>query len=108
MYSTDGGRQPGISRPAAGSRPIAEYDHVSIRVIPFDAGSYPGSGQSVYFVCGSVPALDTAQLDQSHGPVFIDSEAQLGQYRQLLDRLEGAALDQAKSRDLVHDIARHA
>ncbi|MBV1941915.1 helix-turn-helix domain-containing protein [Streptomyces sp. BV286] len=85
----------------------SEYDHVSIRVIPFDAGSYPGSGQSVYFMCGSVPALDTAQLDQSHGPVFIDSEAQLAQYRQLLDRLERAALDPAKSQDLIHDIAQH-
>ncbi|MEW2569299.1 helix-turn-helix transcriptional regulator [Streptomyces sp. NPDC047070] len=86
---------------------VSERDHVSIRVIPFDAGSYPGSGQSVYFVHGSVPALDTAELDQSHGPVFIDSEAQLAQYRQLLDRLESAALEPAKSRDLIHDIARH-
>ena len=88
---------------------VEMYDrpHVTIRVIPFDAGSYPGSGQSVYFVGGSVPTLDTAQLDQSHGPVFIDSEAQLAQYRLLLDRLESAALAPADSRKLIHEVAKN-
>ena len=86
---------------------VSDHDHVSIRVIPFDAGSYPGSGQSVYFVSGPVPALDTAQLDQSHGPVFVDSEAQLAQYRLLLDRLESVSLSHAGSQDLIHNIARH-
>jgi transcriptional regulator with XRE-family HTH domain len=81
--------------------------HVTIHVIPFDAGSYPGSGQSVYFVKGPVPALDTAQLDQSHGPVFIDSEAQLEQYRLLLDRLEATALSPADSRNLIHDLTKN-
>ncbi|WP_406330835.1 helix-turn-helix domain-containing protein [Streptomyces sp. NBC_00203] len=86
---------------------VSELAHVSIRVIPFDAGSYPGSGQSVYYVRGPVPALDTAQLDQSHGPVFIDSEAQLAQYWMLLERLEATALDPAASQDLIHDIAQN-
>ncbi|MDX2546097.1 helix-turn-helix domain-containing protein [Streptomyces sp. WI04-05B] len=86
---------------------VGEQSHVSIRVIPFDAGSYPGSGQSVYYVCGPVPTLDTAQLDQSHGPVFIDSEAQLAQYRLLIERLEGAALQPTESQSLIHDIINH-
>lgn len=86
---------------------LSERDNVTIRVIPFDAGSYPGSGQSVYYVSGPVPKLDTAQLDQSHGPVFIDSEAQLAQYQLLLGRLEAAALSSAASRDLIHDITKN-
>ncbi|MGI5195851.1 DUF5753 domain-containing protein [Streptomyces sp. CA-288835] len=86
---------------------LSDHSHVTIRVIPFDAGSYPGSGQSVYFVRGPVPALDTAQLDQSHGPVFIDSEAQLEQYRLLLDRLEATALRPAESRNLIHDLTQN-
>lgn len=86
---------------------VGERDHVTLRVMPFDAGSYPGSGQSVYYVSGAVPTLDTAQLDQSHGPVFIDSEAQLAQYRLLLDRLEATALSVAESRDLIHNLAQH-
>ncbi|MFC8971433.1 Scr1 family TA system antitoxin-like transcriptional regulator [[Kitasatospora] papulosa] len=85
---------------------VSELAHVSIRVIPFSATYYPGSGQSVYYVKGPVPALDTAQLDQSHGPVFIDSEAQLAQYRLLLDRLDAAALPVEQSRDLVHAVVQ--
>ncbi|MGW1658826.1 Scr1 family TA system antitoxin-like transcriptional regulator [Streptomyces atratus] len=84
---------------------MSELPHASIRVIPFEATYYPGSGQSVYYVRGPVPALDTAQLDQSHGPVFIDAEAQLTQYRLLLERLDDAALDVERSRELIHKVA---
>ncbi|MEU9093245.1 Scr1 family TA system antitoxin-like transcriptional regulator [Streptomyces sp. NPDC048428] len=75
-------------------------------MIPFEATYYPGSGQSLYYVHGRVPALDTAQLDQSHGPVFIDAETQLAQYRLLLERLGAAALDTAKSQELIHKVAQ--
>ncbi|MFJ8447414.1 Scr1 family TA system antitoxin-like transcriptional regulator [[Kitasatospora] papulosa] len=60
----------------------------------------------MHYVKGPVPALDTAQLDQSHGPVIIDSEARLTQYRLLLDRLDTAALPDEQSRDLVHAVAQ--
>ncbi|MFH8518361.1 Scr1 family TA system antitoxin-like transcriptional regulator [Streptomyces gelaticus] len=85
---------------------MSELPHTTIRVIPFEATCYPGSGQSVYYVRGPVPALDTAQLDQSHGPVFIDAEAQLAQYRLLLERLDAAALDIGQSQELIHKVAR--
>ncbi|MFJ7491268.1 Scr1 family TA system antitoxin-like transcriptional regulator [Streptomyces sp. NPDC097727] len=86
---------------------MSELPHATIRVIPFEATYYPGSGQSVYYVRGPVPALDTAQLDQSHGPVFIDAEAQLAQYRLLLERLDDAALDVERSRELIHKVAQY-
>ncbi|MEV6161352.1 Scr1 family TA system antitoxin-like transcriptional regulator [Streptomyces sp. NPDC052052] len=85
---------------------VSELPHATIRVIPFEATYYPGSGQSVYYVRGPVPALDTAQLDQSHGPVFIDAEAQLTQYRLLLERLDDAALGVERSRELIHKVAK--
>ncbi|MYU35280.1 helix-turn-helix domain-containing protein [Streptomyces sp. SID8358] len=85
---------------------LGERPHVSVRVIPFAATDYPGSGQAVYYVQGPVRALDTVQLDQSHGPVFIDSEAHLAQYRLLFERLEAVALPHSASRDLIHAIAR--
>ncbi|WP_413754587.1 Scr1 family TA system antitoxin-like transcriptional regulator [Streptomyces sp. R-74717] len=77
-----------------------------IRVTPSEATYYPGSGQSVHYVRGAVPALDTAQLDQSHRPVFIDAEAQLAQYRLLLERLDDATLDVERSRELIHKVAQ--
>ncbi|UNO40492.1 helix-turn-helix transcriptional regulator [Streptomyces sp. MST-110588] len=85
---------------------MGEREHVTILVIPFDAGAYPGSGQSVCYVDGPVPQLDTVQLDQSHGTVLLDDEAQLSKYRNLLTRMESAALDEEQSRDFIRGIAK--
>lgn len=85
---------------------MSEREHITVRVLTFDAGVLPGSGQSFYYSTGPVPPLDTVHLDQSHGPVFLDSEAQLAKYRTLLRRMEADALTPAKSRDLIHKIAR--
>ncbi|MFC4471564.1 helix-turn-helix domain-containing protein [Streptomyces xiangluensis] len=83
---------------------MSERPHIDIHVIPFDAGTFPGSGQSIYYSKGPVPQLDTVNLDQSHGPAFVDSEAQLDKYRVLLDRMEATALSPAESRDFIHKV----
>ncbi|MFF4500056.1 helix-turn-helix domain-containing protein [Streptomyces sp. NPDC001401] len=83
-----------------------ERDHIAIHVIPFAAGTFAGSGQSVYYAEGPVPQLDTVNLDQSHGPVFLDTEAQLSKYRVTLDRLEAAALTPEESQRFIHTILK--
>ncbi|MFE5601674.1 helix-turn-helix domain-containing protein [Streptomyces coelicoflavus] len=85
---------------------MGELDHITVRVLTFDAGILPGSGQSFYYSTGPVSQLDTVHLDQSHGPVFLDSEAQLHKYRVLLDRMEASALPPNESRDLILRIAQ--
>ncbi|MGW8889881.1 helix-turn-helix domain-containing protein [Streptomyces sp. NPDC055749] len=85
----------------------SERHHITLQVIPFSAGAFSGSGQSIYYFAGQVPQLDTVNLDQSHGPVFLDAEVQLEKYRVLLGRMEGTALDREKSRDFIHNIARN-
>ncbi|MER5183668.1 helix-turn-helix transcriptional regulator [Streptomyces sp. NPDC002896] len=85
---------------------MSERDHITIHVIPFSAGTFPGSGQSIYYAKGSVPQLDTVNLDQSHGPVFLDAEAQLDKYRVLLDRMETTALSPKESRDFIHKVVQ--
>jgi transcriptional regulator with XRE-family HTH domain len=83
---------------------MSERVQVTLKVLPFAARSFPGSGQSIFYSNGSVPQLDTVHLDQSHGPVFLDAEAQLQMYRTLLDRMESAALDPEPSRDFIHKL----
>nr|WP_202457379.1 MULTISPECIES: helix-turn-helix transcriptional regulator [unclassified Streptomyces] len=85
---------------------MSERQHIAIHVIPFTAGTFPGSGQSIYHSAGPVPQLDTVNLDQSHGPVFLDAEAQLDKYRVLLDRMEATALSPTKSREFIHNIVQ--
>ncbi|MDH6450890.1 MULTISPECIES: helix-turn-helix transcriptional regulator [unclassified Streptomyces] len=86
---------------------MSEQQHITIRVLPFDVGAFPGSGQSINYLYGPVPQLDTAQLDQFHGPVLLDAEALLTKYRNLLDVVEGTALSPEKSRDLIRSIAQN-
>jgi transcriptional regulator with XRE-family HTH domain len=86
---------------------MSERDHITLRVLPFEAGALPGSGQSVTYLCGTVPLLDTVQLDQFHGPVLLDAEDHLEKYRRLLDVITATALSREKSRNLIHSIAQN-
>ncbi|MER6619924.1 helix-turn-helix transcriptional regulator [Streptomyces sp. NPDC000931] len=83
---------------------MSDYPNISIHVIPFDAGGYPGAGQPIYYVHGTVPQLDTVQLDQSHGIALLDAETQLDKYRKVLDRLSALSLIELESRALIHNI----
>lgn len=85
---------------------MSEHPNISLHVIPFDAGGYPGAGQPVYYVHGPVPQLDTVQLDQSHGMALLNAEAQLDKYRMVLDRLMSLSLIELESRALIHHIDR--
>ncbi|MCX4973630.1 helix-turn-helix transcriptional regulator [Streptomyces sp. NBC_00620] len=84
----------------------SEREHITLQVIPFSIGAYPGSGQTILYVYGPVSQLDTVSLDQSHGPALVDAEAQLQMYRVLLDRMESVALPPEKSRDFIHTITQ--
>lgn len=85
---------------------MGEMDNVTIRVIPFGGGIFPGTGQSFDYVLGAVPQLDTVQLDSAQGTQFMDAEAELAKYRAVLERMEATALTSAESRDFIHDIMR--
>ncbi|MET9772975.1 helix-turn-helix transcriptional regulator [Streptomyces sp. NPDC006367] len=84
---------------------LSELPHVSIRVLPFAAGSFPGAGQTVVYLEGPVPRLDTVQIDSAHGPEFLHHETQLSKYRTQLDWMERHALPPTESYDFIQDIA---
>lgn len=85
---------------------MSDRPHITLRAITFDAGAYPGSGQSIHYAFAHVPQLDTVYLDQSHGLAFLDAEAQLHKYRTLFDRIEAVTLAPEKTRDLIHNVMR--
>ncbi|MFD7277600.1 DUF5753 domain-containing protein [Streptomyces sp. NPDC059862] len=84
---------------------MSELLHVSLRVIPFEAGAFPGAGQTVIYMEGPVAKLDTVQIDSAHGPEFLYQEAQLSKYRAQLDWMERCALAPAESSAFIQDIA---
>lgn len=83
---------------------MSEREHVTVLAIPFSAGLLPGAGQTVLFLDGPVPQLDTVQLDSEHGSVFVHADGQLASYRTFMDRFEAAALDSEASRELIADV----
>ncbi|WP_208949129.1 Scr1 family TA system antitoxin-like transcriptional regulator [Streptomyces violaceusniger] len=85
---------------------MGERENITIVVIPFGAGPFPGSGQSVDYLGGSVPQLDTVQLDSDHGNQLLDAEAHLVNFRSVLDRMESYTLEPKASRDLIHRIVQ--
>ncbi|MEU9996920.1 helix-turn-helix transcriptional regulator [Streptomyces sp. NPDC050848] len=84
----------------------SERDTITVRVIPFTAGGFPGAGQSFTYVAAPVPQLDTVQLDSSHGSTLLDADMQLRRYRGLLERLRGLALPEPESRAFIHALAQ--
>jgi transcriptional regulator with XRE-family HTH domain len=85
---------------------MSELGHVTVRIIPFGKGSFPGTGQPIDYLMGAVPQLDTVQLDAHHGCEFLDAASQLDKYRHVIDRMEENALKPEASRDLIHRISQ--
>ncbi|UQI43827.1 helix-turn-helix transcriptional regulator [Streptomyces sp. HU2014] len=85
---------------------MSELSHLTLRVLPVASGAFPGSGQTLVYAEGVVPALDTVQIDSTHGPEFVYGEAQLSKYRDQLEWMERLSLDPGASRTFIHDIAR--
>ncbi|MFI2375849.1 helix-turn-helix domain-containing protein [Streptomyces sp. NPDC018964] len=84
---------------------VSEWDNVTVLVLPFDRGAFPGAGQTVVYAEGPVRQLDTVQIDNSHGPDFLHTDGQLAKYRAQLDLLEGLALSPERSRDFIREIS---
>ncbi|MCT2592637.1 helix-turn-helix domain-containing protein [Streptomyces sp. N2-109] len=84
---------------------IGELPHVEVRVIPFEAETYIGSGHAMLHMGGPVPQLDTVQIDSAQSVSFLDADAQLKKFRAIFSLVDAGALDRQKSRDLIRSIA---
>ncbi|MCC3768095.1 helix-turn-helix transcriptional regulator [Streptomyces sp. UNOC14_S4] len=85
---------------------ISSHEGVTIRVIPFAAGSFPGANTSATYAGGPVPRLDTVQIDTAHGSLFLDAEAHLENYRSILGYAKKTSLPPKESREFIHTVAK--
>ncbi|MEU6378451.1 helix-turn-helix transcriptional regulator [Streptomyces sp. NPDC046909] len=85
---------------------MSEHDNIELRVLPVEAGAFPGAGHAVLYAEGPVPQLDTVQLDSAHGGEFTHSDAQLGKYRAHMEWWHTHTMNPQDSRDLMHAIAQ--
>ncbi|MEU9180231.1 helix-turn-helix transcriptional regulator [Streptomyces sp. NPDC048550] len=85
---------------------VSERENITLRVLPVEAGSFPGAGHAMLYAEGAVRQLDTVQLDSAHGPEFTHAESQLTKYRSHLQWMDTHSLPADASRDFIHAIAR--
>lgn len=85
---------------------VTDWPSVTLCVIPFEVEEITGHAQSVFYAGSRVPKLDTVHIDTPFGGGFLDAESRLDQYRDLIDVIEGVALDPIKSRDFICQVAR--
>jgi len=84
----------------------SELPQVAVRVVPFDVDGFAGVVDPVVYVGGPVPELGTVLVDSQHGGAFLDAEAQLARYREVLRKVETAALGVVESRELIHRLVQ--
>lgn len=84
---------------------VSEWNNITLRVLPVEAGAFPGAGHAMLYAEGAVRQLDTVQLDSAHGPEFTHTETQLTKYQSHLDWMDKHSLSADASRDFIHAIA---
>ncbi|WP_406495594.1 DUF5753 domain-containing protein [Streptomyces sp. NBC_00846] len=84
----------------------SDLPHVTVRVIPFDVDGFAGMGDPLVYAGGPVQALDTVLMDTPHGGAFLDAEAQVVRYREVMRKLEVLALCDVESKDFIHRLLR--
>ncbi|MFD7405679.1 helix-turn-helix domain-containing protein [Streptomyces sp. NPDC059866] len=85
---------------------LSEANHITLRVIPFDLDGFSRASNTMTYVGGPLPKLDTVVRDAPYGSIFIDSEAQLNAYRTRFRKVEAVALAPERSRDFIHKLAK--
>ncbi|GAA2724022.1 MULTISPECIES: helix-turn-helix transcriptional regulator [Streptomyces] len=84
----------------------SERPGTTVRVVPFSAEGFVCMGYAMQYMAGGVPRLDTVQIDEVHGSVFLDAQEELERYRAVLRTVDRLALGVEASRDFVRSIAR--
>jgi hypothetical protein len=88
---------------------IQELSHlpqIDVRVIPFASEGYVGSSHAMLYAGGSVPQLDTVQIDSAHGVILLHAATHLANYLTRFHNLTEVALDRSRSRDFIHHVSR--
>ncbi len=84
----------------------SERPRITARVVPFEVDNFAGIDTPLVYADGPVSQLDTVLADYQHGGVFLDAEAQLNRYRDVLHKMEDAALGVVESRDFIHRLVQ--
>lgn len=85
---------------------LADLPHVTIQVLPFDAGAHPAMTAPFNMLAfEDEPAMATVYLENGRGSLYLERPADLARYRAMFRQLAGLALEPALSRQAVARVA---
>ena len=79
----------------------SERPHVTLRMIPFEAGVHPGMHGSFVLLKFDHEAHDVVYIEMNAADLFLESDENLRRYRNVLERLQAMAVSPEATRDLV-------
>ncbi|MER7707507.1 helix-turn-helix transcriptional regulator [Kitasatospora sp. NPDC097605] len=87
---------------------VSEGSTISVRVVPFAVDGLPSPSENFTYAEGSIPELDTVQIDTGLGCQIFDAPAHVAKFRAVLAQMESNSLSEEKSRDLIQSIKKEA
>ncbi|WP_197319253.1 helix-turn-helix transcriptional regulator [Saccharomonospora sp. NB11] len=86
---------------------IARLPHVTVQVVPFEAGAHPGMEGPFLILGFPEPAdPDVVYVDSTNSGLYLELEADVRRYALMFDHLRAAALKPDDSLDVIADAAR--
>ncbi|MDF2969256.1 MAG: transcriptional regulator, family [Nocardioidaceae bacterium] len=72
---------------------LADLDHVTIQVLPFEAGAHPAM-TAPFLLLGfdDEPRMNTVYLENGRGSLYLEKPADLNRYEAMFDQLSGMAM----------------
>ena len=91
---------------------VSELANVSLRVVPFSAGLHPGLMSGPFVILrfplngdGRESEPATVYIDEFTGALYLDKAREVERYAQAFGSIWDASLDEAASRNLIHQAA---
>jgi hypothetical protein len=82
----------------------ADLPNVTIQVLPFEAGTHPALESNFSVLELPYPASDVIFVEGLAGSTYLERDADLDKYRQVMARLQSLALSSADTIGLMRDV----
>jgi len=84
---------------------VAAIPHVTMQVVPFDAGAHPGMDNTFTLLEFNTPAQPPiAYVENLAGTFYLERESEIMRYREVLEHLRACALSPANSAKCVREV----
>ena len=78
--------------------------HVTLQVLPFDAGAYAAESTGFIIIRGPEPSLDVVRMSNLSGALYLEKEAELERHKVVFEYLRSQALSSSNTTRLLESL----